>query len=203
MCGNGLRAAAHYLWVLGGESRHEIVFETDVGLRMARSLGGGMIECSMGIPVLGATLDLTISRSLRSRVSSSRVFSSRVYCVDVGNPHAVVFAHPPSKKKFLESGAAIERHRAFPRRANVEFVRACGRSALDVQVWERGVGETEACGTGAVAAAVAAITKGLVRAGVPVRVKFPGGVAVVSWNGPGSEAFLRGSAALVYSGKIY
>ncbi len=210
MCGNGLRAAALYLWTRGGLRDPELVFETASGDRRTRALGplarlavstaadAGVddcaIECEMGVPRIHA-----VPKALKSGLRLAGKVAHPI-CVNVGNPHAVVFVWPKTPADLIKWGRSLETHRAFPKRTNVEFVRvrARERHIIEVQVWERGVGITEACGTGAVAAAVAAIRQGL--ADSPVEVRFPGGVAEVRWDGAKQPAFLRGHALEVFSG---
>lgn len=194
MCGNGLRAAALYLWLRG--SKGPLTFQTCAGDRRARALGratahDALIECEMGAPRFLA-LPKPLARGVR--LGSKTIIP---ICVNVGNPHAVSFVYPLRQCDLEQWGRRIETHKAFPRRTNAEFVRVRGRDAIDVQVWERGVGVTEACGTGAVASACAAILAGLVRG--PVRVRFPGGQAVVRWAGHGATAYLQGRASEVFS----
>lgn len=229
MCGNGLRAAALYLWrsaaadtavKMSGTARakwmgaaagsegnieslldhslvHELVIETAAGDRRARALGpieseDCVIECEMGVPKTPAS-PLALKRGVRFRKSVQHPV-----IVNVGNPHAVVFLYPKSDKDLADWGALLENHKAFPKRTNAEFVQVRDQHIIEVRVWERGVGITEACGTGAVAAAVAAIKKGLAES--PVEVRFPGGAAEVRWDGPRQSAFLRGRAHYVFSG---
>ncbi|MBI3543632.1 MAG: diaminopimelate epimerase [Deltaproteobacteria bacterium] len=199
MCGNGLRAAALYLWTRGRATDHELVLETAAGDRRARALGpldeagdDVLIECEMGVPRL-----VPLPAALKRGVQLGRR-RERPVCVNVGNPHAVFFTPARTDAELRRWGPLVERHKAFPRRTNVEFARSLDRHVIDVRVWERGVGVTEACGTGAVAAAVAAIHTG--RADSPVEVRFPGGAAEVRWDGPKQPAFLRGHASEVFSG---
>jgi len=199
MCGNGLRAAALHLWTRGGVSDHELILETDAGDRRSRALGpltgdpaGALIECEMGVPRIHAA-PKALARGVRLGGRARHPV-----CVNVGNPHAVIFASPRNGAELRAWGPLVETHRAFPRRTNVEFVKAQDKHVIGVQVWERGVGVTEACGTGAVAAACAAIHEGLAES--PVEVRFSGGAAEVRWDGPGQPAFLRGHASEVFAG---
>lgn len=200
MCGNGLRAAALHLWRVKPSLPPQLVFQTDAGDRSAQLLGpvdGGLIETEMGAPrfpkahkSIGTGFTLA---PLRGRV--------KPVLVNVGNPHAVFFVRLPVGKGAVtpwvaRHGAVIEIHKAFPRRTNVEFAQVLSRHQVRAFVWERGVGLTEACGTGAVAVACAAIREGLCES--PVEVLFPGGAVEVRWDGEGS-AFLRGHAAHAFS----
>lgn len=197
MCGNGLRAAALYLWLrCGAAQSEELVLETAAGDRRSRALGplaeNALIECEMGVPrILPTPPALKRGVKLGTKVHQP-------FCVNVGNPHAVVFTYPKSDAELTKWGRLLENHRAFPKRTNVEFVRIKNRHILEVKVWERGVGMTLACGTGAVAAACAAIHEGVAQS--PVEVRFPGGEAEVRWDGRKQPAYLRGRAQEVYSG---
>jgi diaminopimelate epimerase len=200
MCGNGLRAAVLYLWTRGRVADHELILETAAGDRRARALGplndpDRSIECEMGVPHLKAP-----PAALKKGVKLGTKTHHPIV-VNVGNPHAVVFAFPRNSAELAKWGSLIENHRAFPKRTNAEFVRVRDRHTIEVQVWERGVGITEACGTGAVAAAVAAIQQRVVQS--PVEVRFPGGAAEVVWTGGKTPAFLRGHAAEVFAGTFY
>jgi len=197
MCGNGLRAAALYLWHRAKEEAPELVMETAAGDRKAHRLDpvdtDMFIECEMGVPQVKHLPD-ALKRGVKL---GKKVFKPTI--VNVGNPHAVVFATPKNKEQLAEWGSLLENHRAFPKRTNVEFVKVRDRHCIEVQVWERGVGITEACGTGAVASAIAAIAQGECES--PVEVRFPGGVAEVTWKQGKTPAFLRGHAAEVYDGR--
>ena len=126
--------------------------------------------------------------------------------VDMGNPHAVFFVPCLKDIPFEKWGPEAERHAQFPNRANIEFVEVEGLSRLRVRVWERGAGPTLACGTGACAAAVAALQTQRVRhepsAGFVV-VHLPGGALEISWQGPGTSVFMRGPAAEVFRGEFF
>ena len=121
----------------------------------------------------------------------------RVSCVSMGNPHAVVFVEALSDDLVRALGPAIEGHPAFPNRTNVEFVRIEDRTSLGVRVWERGAGETLACGTGACAAAVAAVLTH--RADRAVTVHLPGGPLEIEWDRNG-RVYMTGPARFVFEG---
>jgi len=198
MCGNGLRAAALHLWTKGGHNRaKELTILTDAGLLRCRakgSLRSGLIETEMGEPRFPAAT---------KSASVPMVQGTRPMLVNIGNPHAVFWLTPPRANRaswLARYGSFVENHRAFPRRTKVEFATIRGPHAIDVIVWERGVGLTEACGTGAVAVATAAIRQGLCQ--TPVNITFPGGTVTVSWR-PGTSAFLTGKAAYSYAGEFY
>ncbi len=210
MCGNGLRAAALHLWTEGGvDPRRELLIHTDAGLLRCRPRGPlskGMIETEMGIPHFP---------SAPRTPWVPTVLGARPVLVNVGNPHAVYWLTPPqvgvhggglaaltaaTRAWLTRHGSAVENHRAFPRRTNVEFARVRSPNRIDAYVWERGVGLTEACGTGAVAVACAALREGLCSG--TVSVGFPGGTVSVRWQ-PGESAFLTGKVEFSFSGRFY
>ena len=118
----------------------------------------------------------------------------------MGNPHAVIFTDNLEKLNWRELGAKIEAASAFPQGTNVEFILIDNRGEITVKVWERGAGETLACGTGACAAVVAGIRRGLLES--PVRVSTRGGDLLVAWNGPDQPVAMTGPAVAVFAGEI-
>ena len=121
-------------------------------------------------------------------------------CLAVGNPHCVIFSKFVDKEPVAKAGAEIECNAAFPQRTNVEFVRAVGTNELKMRTWERGNGETLACGTGASAAVVAAVLNGYCRLGEDITVKVRGGVLTVKYTG--DTVYLTGGASLSFEGEV-
>ena len=126
--------------------------------------------------------------------------SYSISCVNVGNPHCVVFVDRVDNVEVEKIGPLFEKDPLFPERVNTEFVRVASRNTLKMRVWERGNGETQACGTGACAAVVAAVERGLCDKGVDVTVKVRGGELVVNYTD--EQIYLTGSTETVYSGAI-
>lgn len=177
-CGNGLRALAR--WALETEhARADLVVETDCGMSRVRCLLRGAevvaARAELGIPRV-------VEREAALEVANRRV---RATLVDLGNPHCIVFVPDVGRVEMAGLGSALEHHPRFPDRTNVTFVEVSGGRLL-VRTWERGVGETAACGTGAGASAVAALLAGLVRS--PVAVGTRGGRLQVDWDGHGTLA---------------
>lgn len=191
MCGNGLRACAFYFFEHIKKSATRVSIETEVGVLQAREISKHQIETEMGVPE-------TSFQPLQFVPIRKR--KTLAYTVDVGNPHLVVFFWPNSQEELTELGSKFESHKAFPKKTNVQFVQVLNQKRIEVQVWERGVGITQACGSGAVAAAVACLQKELVKS--PVTVSFPGGSAIVRWSGENTKALLTGSAYEVFSGSV-
>jgi diaminopimelate epimerase len=176
-CGNGLRALAR--WAL--ESRHcgpahALTIETDVGPRR--------VECFLrGGEVVAVATELGVPRVLAAEASlACRRGEVRATLVDMGNPHCIVFVPDVARAEVAALGAELEHHARFPLRTNVSFVELAGARLL-VRTWERGVGETAACGTGIGASVVAALVHGRVR--TPVEVGTRGGRLSVDWDGTG------------------
>jgi diaminopimelate epimerase len=195
MCGNGLRCVALHLARRAGEAREhanglELRVETDAGERACRvDLGG--TEAMV-------TVDMGLVRVMGDRSVSFDGGSAVVAVADAGNPHAVLFGDF-TRGDAERIGPRIATHPDFPRGTNVEFARA-GADGIDVVVWERGVGITLACGTGACATAAVACDKGLVRRGRPVTVRLLGGPLEVTIEESG-RATMRGPARHVFSGE--
>lgn len=188
-CGNGLRVLAR--WAV--ESAHagdELVVETDAGPRRVSCLRQRdritAARAELGLPRL-VERETTLEAAGRSVTAT---------LVDMGNPHCIVFVADVGRAEVAELGAALETHARFPRRINVSFVEPSGNRLL-VRTWERGVGETAACGTGVGASAVAAIVRGLVRS--PVEIGTRGGRLQVDWDGAGTLA-LTGSVEELRAG---
>lgn len=194
MCGNGLRCAAKFLKDQGIVPKDRMTIDTLAGV-LTVTLDERGITADMGkpcldperIPVNAPTNQVTIDLDGRP---------CRFFCVSMGNPHAVTFDCYPEDDSFYRLGAMVERHPLFPAKANVEFcrVRAGG---VDVRVWERGAGETLACGTGSCAALTAAASQG--RTGREADVRLPGGTLRIRWAEDG-HLFMTGPAETVYAG---
>lgn len=211
MCGNGIRCAAKFYAERRTAGRVDAGFdlkvETLAGLRTVTVARGGdgaveRVTVDMGEPILEPP-------EIPVRMEGERVIDRpldvdgerfTVTCVSMGNPHCVIFAdEAPEDIDVAGIGPRIENHPAFPNRTNVEFARVSGKNEVIVRVWERGAGETLACGTGACAAAVAGGLTG--RLGERVTVRLPGGGLDIRWPGAG-PVYMTGPAVEVFSGTI-
>ena len=183
MCGNGIRCVALHLAIARGIERGTLAIETDAGLRsceIVRTENRASVRVDMG----------------KVRFVGERdVGGKKLFIGDAGNPHAIMFGDF-SDADVDALGPKLATHAAFPKGTNVEFARVRD-GAIDLVVWERGVGRTLACGTGACATAVVAVAKGLVR-GPRVRVTLPGGDLQIE---PGDPTYMTGPARLVFHGE--
>jgi diaminopimelate epimerase len=204
--GNGLRCAGAYLVSSGAASSPQIVFRTAAGDRLCEVLDsrGRAFELRIGLgaPRL-ASKDIPFHDGRpRDRVVdlplTINLNTYQVTCLSVGNPHCGLFFDSlPPRVEWHRIGTEVESHPFFPHRTNVEFIRVLSRTEIDVLFWERGVGETQASGTGSAAAAVAAMLKGLVDRAVTVRTAI--GSLKVEWP-EGGEILQTGPAEIVFSG---
>jgi diaminopimelate epimerase len=197
MCGNGIRMFARYLAGSGAATEPEFVVETLAGPIRPRLLADGMVRVDMGRACFRST-NIDTSKLAEQRqgepgglvgdiVGAALEAGGRSYrftFVDVGNPHCVIIVDDPVSFDVAGVGALIERHPLFPRRVNVEFIRVESDGSVRMRVWERGVGETQACGTGATAVGAACVRLRL--AASPVLVHLPGGDLTIEVEG-GSE----------------
>ncbi len=193
MCGNGIRCVALHEAVARDQTEIELTIDTDAGPRTCHVRRRGVrasVRVDMGNVRFGGDREIEIAPGERYRVALG----------DAGNPHAILFGEF-DPKTVDRLGPAIAMHSEFPRGTNVEFaaVRSGEPAAIDLVVWERGVGRTLACGTGACATAVAAMSKGLVR-GERVRVSLPGGDLEIEPSA-NARTFMTGPARRVFEGE--
>ena len=188
-CGNGARCFVKFVHQRGLTAKAEIRVETLGGTITPRLEPDGEVSVDMGRPsrptlerleVQGGQVELTI--------------------LSMGNPHAVQIVPDVAAAPVTRQGPALEAHPRFPHRVNAGYMQVLDRHAIALRVWERGAGETLACGTGACAAAVAGISRGLLDS--PVKVRARGGTLTVSWTGGDNAVFMKGPAVSVFEGEI-
>lgn len=210
-CGNGLRCLAKYILNRGlvNAEAQEITIDTAAGIRKVKFHKVVGTQVSMGepkfvtedIPVCiekndGRILDIKQPISYSINIDSWQLVLD---FVSMGNPHAVYFCQQPvSEFPLALLGPKVEHHKIFPNRVNFEVARVISRQQIEVRVWERGAGETLACGSGACAVAVASRLHGYIDANVDI--KLPGGILHVYWNGA-EEVFLSGPSEVVFTGE--
>ena len=193
MCGNGIRCVGKYVYDKGLTEKTRLTVETLSGVKtLTLDVRGGTVSSvavEMGVAAAEAERSLSVG-------------GETVVCtpVSVGNPHAVIFTEDEEHAPLETLGAAIERHPSFPGGVNVEFVQPLGKNALRMRVWERGSGVTMACGTGACAAAAAAVKKGFCRADAPISVRLDGGTLQIE-IAPDGGITMTGEAVTVYEGE--
>jgi len=208
MCGNGIRCFAKFVHDSGLLKRTELKIETGAGVLVTRAtLLGGLVdtvEVDMGPARLAARDIPAMIEGLGDEPIISRPLvvdgkTWQITCVSMGNPHCVVFVDDVESFPVAQLGPLFEHHAAFPRRTNTEFVQVLGEAELRMRVWERGSGETMACGTGACAVTVAGALTG--RSARKSLVHLAGGDLSIDWQLDG-RVFMTGAAATVYTGNV-
>jgi len=206
MAGNVMRSVAKYLHDRGIVPKMEISIETVSGVKQVLLYAFGGVVRSARVSMGAARL---APKEIPVLLDGERVIDRRVRiadgeynisCVNMGNPHCVVFVDRVDDVDVERIGPMFENDPLFPERVNTEFVRVVNRNTLKMRVWERGSGETMACGTGACAAVVAAIERGLCDRDADITVKVRGGELIVSCIG--EEIYLTGETETVYSGVV-
>lgn len=206
MCGNGIRCLGKYVYDYRLTGKEMLSIETKSGIRNMHlhiqdgKACGAMVD--MGVPRLNAhsipilsEKDLVINDPIEVQKKNYRMTG-----ISMGNPHAVIFLEEINGISLEETGRELEFHPRFPERANIEFCHVTARDRMEIRVWERGVGETLACGTGACAAVVASVLNDLTDE--EVIVKLLGGELSVRWDRKVNHVFLEGPAVKVFDGVL-
>lgn len=206
MCGNGIRCVGKYLYDSGLARKEEIAVETQSGIRVLQ------MQVQDG-QVTGVTVNMGQAELAPERIPVSLPGSEiigmpvsidgkewEITCVSMGNPHCVVFCEDPDSLDLTKVGPKFEKAPIFPEGVNTEFIRVIDRKTLQMRVWERGSGETLACGTGACASAVAAILRGYCDRKEEITVRLKGGELKIRWD---LEAvWMTGPAETVFTGEV-
>lgn len=200
-CGNGARCFVRFVHEQGLTGKREIRVETVSGVISPRLEVDGTVTVDMGVPVL-EPVRIPFESSSNDVVQPLQVGGQSVdiTAVSMGNPHAVQLVADVDAAPVASQGPLIETHPRFPQRVNAGFMQIVGRQSIRLRVFERGAGETLACGTGACAAVVAGILRGLLDS--PVRVETRGGELSIAWQGPGTPVLMTGPAVTVFNGEI-
>ncbi len=200
-CGNGARCFVRFVHEQGLTEKTEIRVETMSGVISPRLETDGSVTVDMGVPVFDPARVPFVSSSA-DLVQPLEVGGERIdiTAVSMGNPHALQVVADADAAPVAVQGPLIEAHPRFPQRVNAGFMQLAGRQRIRLRVFERGAGETLACGTGACAAVVAGIARGLLD--TPVRVETRGGELSIAWQGPGTPVLMTGPAVTVFTGEI-
>jgi diaminopimelate epimerase len=228
MCGNGIRCLAKYIWDRNLSNKNILNIETLAGIIKPQK-AGNLVKVDMGEPIFepekipvniisnfvasgdSPRRDIRISKGKKSKYKSqnSKIIVDyllkikdrefKITCVSMGNPHTIIFVDDLSIFPVTYYGPLIENNNIFPKRTNVEFIQVINPAKINMRVWERGSGETMACGTGASAGAVVSSIKGLT--GKNVTVHLPGGDLFIDWAGD-NHVYMTGTAVEVFEGTI-
>ena len=200
-CGNGARCVAALLYRRGQTAAGSVTMDSPAGLVRARVQSGGVVSVDMGVPSFEPR-SLPFDAPARADTYSLDVGGQKVEigAVSMGNPHAVMVVDSTDAAPVETLGPAIERHSRFPKRVNAGFVEIIDRSHIKLRVYERGAGETLACGTGACAAVAVERKRGLLDASVVVSAR--GGELRVNWDSPGDNIWLTGPTEVAFEGHV-
>lgn len=201
MCGNGVRCVGEYLFSHGLQGETAIV-ETIAGMKKIVRHAPGWLTVDMGTPELDAKKIpvLGFSGQVINQLAEIRGGGVRISCVSMGNPHCVVFVPNVEQVDVARRGEDFQYARPFPAGVNVEFVQQMDQTTLRMRVFERGTGETLACGTGVCASVVVAVLQGKCSRNTDITVQVPGGTLIANWAK--DTVFLTGEAKLVFEGTI-
>ena len=197
-CGNGVRCVAR---LLAGDDTADLTLDSPAGLIDARLETDGNVAVNMGRPAFEpAAIPFAAETRADSYLIEVDGSDHEVSVLSMGNPHCVIRVASVAAAPVATLGPLLETHERFPRRANVGFMQICDNQRINLRVYERGVGETAACGTGACAAVVAGQRLGLLSSDVTVAL--PGGEVMVSWRGGDAPVWLSGNAEFLHEGTI-
>lgn len=206
MCGNGMRCVGKYVYDYGLTDKTQVSVDTKSGIKYldltVENKKVKQVRVNMGAPVL-ETKAVPMIYEGEKVISQPLNVGEDIYeitAVSMGNPHAVVYMEDVKNLPLEEIGPKFEKHAAFPESVNTEFVRVINRSTVEMRVWERGSGETLACGTGACAVAVASILNGYTEDEVTVRLL--GGDLKIFWDRTEDLVYMTGPAEVVFEGEI-
>ncbi len=207
MCGNGIRCVGKYVYDKGLTDKKQITVDTLAGVKyLDLNVKDGKVvsvRVNMGSPILEAEKIPVCAKGKSPVVAEPILVDGREYkmtCVSMGNPHAVVYVDSTEDLPIETIGPLFEKHEKFPEKTNTEFVQVIDRRNLKMRVWERGAGETLACGTGACATLVASVLNGLCED--EATIKLLGGNLKISWDRENDLIFMEGPATTVFEGTI-
>lgn len=206
MCGNGIRCVAKYVYDYKMTDKEVITVETLAGIKTLKlNVEDGKVKTvrvNMGSPIINAK-DVPVISDREKVINEPVVIDGKEYgitCVSMGNPHAITFVHDTDSLKIEKIGPGFEKNEIFPDRVNTEFIQIIDRKTIKMRVWERGSGETLACGTGACASVVACVLNNLTDN--KVTVKLLGGDLEIEYDTNENTVYMTGPARIAFTGNI-
>ncbi|WPC74029.1 diaminopimelate epimerase [Vibrio porteresiae] len=200
-CGNGARCFASFVRMKGLTNKFSINVSTKKGKILLDVESDDQITVNMGVPEFEPS-KIPFRAKQMEKTYIMRVADQTLFCgaVSMGNPHVVTVVDSVKTADVEHLGPLLESHERFPERVNAGFMELISRDEINLRVYERGAGETQACGTGACAAVATGIMQGTLNE--EVQVHLPGGTLVINWKGPGKPLFMTGPAVHVYDGQL-
>lgn len=205
MCGNGVRCVGKYLYDHGMADKDEVSVETLSGIKVLKAYKQNGEVVSLRVDMQKAELEaekIPVIFDKKRVINEPVEINGQTYnitCVSMGNPHCVIFCDDTDALNLPEIGPSFENFKLFPERINTEFIKVIDSKTLQMRVWERGSGETWACGTGACAAAVAAVENGYCKKGEDITVKLKGGDLIINYTD--DTVYMTGPAVRVFEGE--
>lgn len=200
-CGNGARCFARFVSLKGLTNKTEIAVSTANGKMLLSLKENGMVKVNMGEPIWEpAKIPFTANKFEKNYILRTAIQTVLCGAVSMGNPHCVVQVEDIQTANVEKLGPLLENHERFPERVNAGFMQILNRQHIKLRVYERGAGETQACGSGACAAVSVGIMQGVLDQ--KVTVDLPGGSLIIEWEGVGKSLFMTGDATHVYDGVI-
>ena len=207
MCGNGIRCVGKFVYDKGFTSKTTVTIETLAGIKTLKlNIKDKKVETvrvDMGEPILEADKIPVISKEepVKNLELEAENRKFKFTCVSMGNPHAITIVENTKEFEVERYGKILEVDKAFPKKANIEFAQVIDKESIKMRVWERGAGETLACGTGACATAVACNLLNLT--GRKVNIELLGGILNIEWNENDNHIYMTGPAVTVFDGELY
>ena len=207
MCGNGIRCVGKFVYDKGMTDKTTIKIETLAGIKIlelnAKNGKVQTVKVDMGEPILEADKIpvLSTENPVKNLILTAKDRKFKFTCVSMGNPHAITIVENTKEFDVEKYGKVLEIDKAFPKKANIEFAQIIDRQNINMRVWERGAGETLACGTGACATAVACNLNGLTDR--KVNIELLGGTLNIEWNETDNHVYMTGPAVTVFDGELY
>ena len=200
-CGNGARCFARFVRMKGLTNKYKISVSTKKGKIILNIGDDDQVTVNMGVPEFEPS-KIPFKAKQREKTYILRAQDKTLFCgaVSLGNPHVVTVVEELSDALIDEIGPVLESHERFPERVNAGFMKVLSRSEIKLRVYERGAGETQACGTGACAAVAVGIAQGLLDENVTVHL--PGGTLKIAWQGDGEPLYMTGPASHVFDGQL-
>lgn len=198
MCGNGVRSLARYIRDAKLTKKKELDIETKSGVHRVK-VKAKTIDVDMGEPKLrGKEIPVNLSGRIINRPIKLETKDFRITCLSMGNPHCIIFHENLETLDLQKYGPQLETHNVFPKKCNISFVNVKEAKLIEMRVWERGVGETQACGTAACAALVASVLNNFTDRSATVAM--PGGKVTVNWDKKSNHVWLAGPARIIFEG---
>lgn len=203
-CGNGIRCAARFVYIKNLTKKKTVKISTRSGNMILSTIDNDLVSVNMGEPIFDPSLIPFLAFQYQ-KVYFLFLPMQVILCgvVSMGNPHCIILVDTVESIPINYLGSILSTHHCFPKQTNVSFMKVISQNNIKLRVYERGVGETQACGSAACAAVAVGIQQGLLQKNESVQVNLPGGKLLISWKGQGHSLYMMGHTSYVYDGSIF